>query len=225
MNHGRYCWLALLWLFGASAWAPRAGAEPPAPQREPFFLDLRLSIGGAAADLTGSDIEGEVPVAEFNALALSVTGRLGGFFGPHLRLGSELFIGSRVGAGAIHISDEHFMDTGEEYSKDPQYSVVSPLGVFVEVYPSATAGLFLGVSAGLGLMLLPNFGYGAGDGALMAGRSAELGYDVARDDGDRVLGVSLRYSEWRATELGWFIEDGHSLVSRELGLCARWKFP
>ena len=98
------------------------------------------------------------------------------------------------------------------------------MGLFVEVYPSATAGLFLGASAGLGLMLLPEFGYGPGEGAFMAGRGAELGYDVARD-GDRVLGVSLRYTEWRGRDLGVVIDDAHSLVSRELGLCVRWTFP
>jgi hypothetical protein len=216
-NHRGCCWLALVCSLDANLCAAPATADAAAPAREPFLVDVRLSTGVATANFTQSDY----PVADFDAVALSVTGRAGGFIGPQVRLGGEIFLGSRWAVGGIDVRDEDFFSI-EGRPSGGTYTIVSPLGVFAEFYPSATGGLFFGASAAVGLLSLPAFSDDGGPLVMMSGFGAELGYDLMRVS-ESTLGVSLRYTQWQGEE---FIVSEHpdGLTSRELGLGMRWTF-
>jgi len=226
-RYGRRLWAGLLWagllsagLLGVASPA-RAEASGEATsevmtERSGFSFDVRLTTGPARAEFTESDY----PVATFEALAIGGAARLGWFLGQHVLLGAELAGSWHGGVGSLRIHDPSYF-SGRELPTQASYSVVAPLGVFVELYPLANEGWFLGVSGGIGGMGLPSF---AGDsGALLSGYSLETGYELS---GSAKIGFApfLRYSVWAGEETPISTDHPDGILSRELLLGARWSF-
>lgn len=203
-------WLAL--------WPCTALATSDAPvehERDGFSFDLRVAAGGATAAFTESDR----PVADFEALALGGSARFGWFCGPHVLVGAELSSSWHSGVGSLRVQDRPYFDEG--VPSEASYSVVAPLGVFVEVYPWLDSGWFLALSGGVGFIDLPSFSDGDSN-VLTSGFSLDVGYELS-GSAKRGPAVFARYSRWAGEE---FIVSEHpdGLVSRELLVGLRWSF-
>lgn len=195
--------------------AVAASEEPTAPARDGFSFDLRLAAGGATAAFTESDY----PVADFEALAISGSARFGGFLGPHVLMGAELGSSWHSGVGALRVKDPPYFNSG--LPNEATYSVIMPLGVFVEVYPWVDAGWFLAVSGAVGFIDLPSFSEGNSD-VLTSGYSFDIGYELS-GNAKRGPAVFARYSRWAGEEF-FVSEHPDGLVSRELLVGLRWSF-
>lgn len=201
----------------AGIWVGTAHAEEvtdpvPASRRGESF-DVRSSVGGAAAEYSQRSFR----MAELEAVSVSASLRWGGFLDPHFLFGYELLVGRHTDVGTPTIHPTY----ARELSPRPHegYTIVSPFGAFIEVYPIDDAGLYLGASASVGLLSLPELA--DDDGALMAGYAAEIGYDTSAS-GKRGLGLFLRYSHWSG--LAFFSDRGDELSADEVSLGARWTF-
>jgi hypothetical protein len=204
------CTLFALWPSAAIA------AEDAPAQRGGFSFDLRLAAGGATAAFTESDR----PVADFETLAVGGSARFGWFLGPHVLLGAEFSSSWHSAVGALRVQDRpYFYPDGVPSAAS--YSVVAPLGVFVELYPWLSSGWFFSVAGGVGVIDLPRFSNGDSN-VYTSGYSFETGYELS---GSVKQGpaVFARYSRWAGEE---FIVSEHpdGLVSRELLLGLRWSF-
>jgi hypothetical protein len=205
------CTLLAFWPGTAAA----ASDAPAEPARDGFSFDLRLAAGGATAEFTESDY----PVADFEALAISGSARFGWFLGPHVLMGAELGSSWHSGVGALRAKDPLYFDSA--VVSGATYSVVMPLGVFVEVYPWVDAGWFLALSGSVGFIDLPSFSEGDSH-VLTSGYSLDIGYELS-GSAKRGPAVFARYSRWAGEE---FIVSEHpdGLVSRELLVGLRWSF-
>lgn len=214
-TRGMLAAIASAWVVCTSLGTARAEeTRDPAPAaRRGESFAVRLSAGGAAADYAQHSSER----AELKAVSVAASFRWGGFIDPHFLFGYELLIGRHTDAGTptVHPAYE------SEFQPRPHegYTIVSPLGAFIEIYPIDNAGLYLGASASAGLLSLPDFA--DEDGALMAGYAAELGYDMSAS-GKQGLGLFLRYSHWSGLAL--FSDHGDELSANEVSLGARWAF-
>jgi hypothetical protein len=205
------CTLLALWPSAA-----RATNDAPAEHgRDGFSFDVRLAAGGATAAFTESDR----PVADFAAVALGGSARFGWFWGPHVLLGAELSSSWHSGVGTLRVQDAPYFYEG--VPSEASYSVVAPLGVFVEVYPWAHSGWFFALSGAVGFIDLPSFSDGDSN-VLTSGFSLDVGYELS-GSAKRGPAVFARYSRWAGEE---FIVSEHpdGLVSRELLAGLRWSF-
>jgi hypothetical protein len=205
------CTLLAFWPSAAVA-ASDAAAEHA---RGGFSFDLRLAAGGATAAFTESDH----PVADFESLAISGSARFGWFLGPHVLMGAELGSSWHSGVGALRVKDALYFDSG--VPSGVTYSVVMPLGVFVEVYPWVDAGWFLALSGAVGFIDLPSFSPGDSQ-VLTSGYSLDIGYELS-GSAKRGPAVFARYSRWAGEEF-FVSEHPDGLVSRELLVGLRWSF-
>lgn len=191
------------------------GAERLPAQRDGFTFDLRLAPGAASANFTESDRA----IADFEAFALGASARFGWFVGPHVLLGAELSSSWHAGVGSLRVRDAEYFrgrQPGEAH-----YTVVAPLGGFVELYPWRDAGWFLALGGGVGIIDLPGFSDG-NKMVLTSGYSLDLGYELSPSF-KQGPAAFLRYSRWAGEQ---FIVSEHpdGLVSRELLLGLRWSF-
>jgi hypothetical protein len=205
------CTLLVLCPGGAAA----ASDAPAQHARDGFSFDLRLAAGGATAAFTESDR----PVADFDALALGGSARFGWFTGPHVLLGAEISSSWHSGVGSLRVHDPPYFYEG--LPSEASYSVVAPLGVFVEVYPWVDAGWFVALSGGVGFIDLPSFSDGDSN-VITSGFSLDVGSELS-GSAKRGPAVFVRYSRWAGEE---FIVSEHpdGLVSRELLVGLRWSF-
>jgi hypothetical protein len=176
---------------------------------------LRLGAGGASADFSESDR----PVAEFEALALGGSARFGWFVGPHVLLGAELTSSWHSAVGSLAVADRPYFDAG--VPNTAAYSVIVPLGIFVEAYPWLDSGWFLAVAGGVGWMDLPRFSDGNSN-VLTSGFSLDVGYEFSASV-KRGPALFVRYSRWAGEEF-FVSEHPDGLVSRELLVGLRWSF-
>jgi hypothetical protein len=189
--------------------------DAPAP-RDGFSFDLRLAAGGATAHFTESDR----PVADFEALAVAGSARFGWFLSPHVLLGAELSSSWHSGLGTLGVQDPaYFYPDGVPSAAS--YTVVAPVGVFVEVYPWLHSGWFFSVAGGVGFIDLPSFSNGNSN-VYTSGFSLDAGYELS-GSGKNGPAVFARFSRWAGEE---FIVSEHpdGLVSSELLVGVRWSF-
>ena len=200
--------------------ATPARAEGPSDQvmtgRSGFSFDLRLNAGVASAEYTESDR----PVANFEAVVVGGAARFGWFWGQHVLLGAELAGAWHGGVGSLRIVDPSFFATDRQ-PRDANYGVLTPLGVFVEVYPWATQGWYASIGGAVGFIDLPRFSEAGG--GLLSGYSLELGYELspAAKVGPAPF---VRYSRWAGEESPLSTDHPDGLVSRELLFGLRWSF-
>jgi hypothetical protein len=217
-SHSPWAWLAH-GCFTLLAFCPRAavaaGEAPDGRRRDGFSFDLRLAAGGATVAFTESDH----PVADFEALAIGGSARFGWFLGPHVLMGAELGSSWHSGVGALRVKDPAYFDSG--VPSGATYSVIMPLGVFVEVYPWVDAGWFLALSGAVGFIDLPSFSDGNSH-VLTSGYSLDIGYELS-GGAKRGPAVFTRYSRWAGEEF-FVSEHPDGLVSRALLVGLRWSF-
>lgn len=217
-SHGTWARLAQGCCTLLAVWPSAALAADDAPaelDRDGFSFDVRVAAGAATAAFTESDR----PVADFDALTLGGSTRFGWFVGPRVLIGAELGFGWHSGVGSLDVHDPLYF--GDGVPSEATYSVVAPLGVFVEVYPWVDSGWFLAGSGGVGFIDLPSFSDG-NESVLTSGFSLDIGYELSRR-AKRGPAVFARYSRWAGEE---FIVSDHpdGLVSRELLVGLRWSF-
>lgn len=192
-------------------------ASPDEPgRRSGFSFDLRLGAGLARV---GYD-ESARPIADFDAVALGGAMRFGSFLNPHVVLGAELAFSWGSGVGELRVRDPSFFGA-DGYPSGATYGSVSPLGVFVDMYPWESEGIFLGLAGGVGFMDLPSFGDGGG--GVMARYALEVGYELG-GAGKQGPAVYLRHERWAGSELPVAEDRPDGLVSRELLVGLRWSF-
>jgi hypothetical protein len=202
---------------GVSVALARPSAEEEArAQRSGFSFDLRLGAGVASVTYD----EDDRPVADFGAAALGAAMRFGGFLDPHLVIGAEVAFDGGVGVGSMRVRTPAFFADGH-YPTRATYGSFSPFGVFVEIYPWESEGVFFGGAAGVGILQLPSFDDSRG--GVMARYALELGYELGRT-GKRGPAVYLRYQRWAGSELPMSEDHPDGLVSRELLVGLRWSF-
>jgi len=185
-------------------------------ERSGFTFDMRLCVGAASAEFTESDY----PVADFDAVTIGGALRFAWFLGPHVLLGAELAGGWHGGVGKLSIHDPSYF-TGKRLPDEANYGVLTPLGVFVEVYPLPGEGVYASLGGAIGFIDLPRFSHGGG--GLLSGYSLELGYELSRA---AKVGPApfVRYSRWAGEESPMASEHPDGLVSRELLVGLRWSF-
>jgi hypothetical protein len=205
------CTLLVFWPGAAIA----ANDAPAEHARGGFSFDLRLAAGGATAAFTESDY----PVADFEALAIGGSARFGWFLGPHVLMGAELGSSWHSSVGALRVKDTSYFDSG--VPSGASYSIIVPLGVFVEAYPWVDAGWFLALSGAVGFIDLPSFSDGNSH-VLTSGYSLDIGYELS-GSAKRGPAVFARYSGWAGEEF-FSSEHPDGLVSRELLVGLRWSF-
>jgi hypothetical protein len=197
--------------------SPPAHEQPEPGERSGFSFDLRLGAGLASVSYD----EDERPIADFDAVALGGAMRLGGFLDPHVVVGAELALLWGSSVGDVQVRDPSFFGV-DERPGSPAYGSVSPLGLFVEVYPWESEGFFFGAAAGIGFVQLPRFGDET-QGGVMARYALELGYELGRT-GKHGPALYLRHERWAGTESPLAEDHPAGLVSRELLVGLRWSF-
>jgi hypothetical protein len=228
-GHGRRAWAARWLVVAASVAAVGTAAEAHASapagapaqderrgQRAGFSFDLRLGAGVASVAYDESDR----PIADFEAFAFGGAMRFGSFLSPHVLIGAELAASGGVGVGGLRVHEPSFFgDDG--YPTRPTFGCFAPFGVFLEIYPWESEGLFFGATAGVGFMGLPRFDPAESKGGVMARYALELGYELGRT-GKQGPAVYLRYHRWGGSELPFSEDHPDGLVSRELLVGLRW---
>ena len=207
--------LSLALSFVPTAALAQSEAPPDEPGRAGFSFDLRLASGAATAAFTESD----GPIADFEAFALGGAARFGWFLSPRVLLGAELTATWHTGVGTLRVKDPLYF-VGDGTPNAATYSVVAPLGVFVEVYPWPEAGWFFAVAGGVGFTDLPSFSDGNSN-VLTSGFSLDAGYELG--SAKRGPAVFVRYSRWAGEEF-FVSEHPDGLLSRELLVGLRWSF-
>ena len=220
-SHSGCAWAAALVVCvvgAASASSAQALEVAPASREAPTFsLELRALGGGAAVGLAADD----EPVVDFDATAFGLGARLGWFADPHLQIGATASIVRYSRAGEIEVRNaEIYAD--EFWLRETSYTLWSPIGAFIEMYPFR--GFSVGVSGSLGYVPAPTPPPGTITSTLyMAGYALELGYDTSRLE-RHGAGVFLRYAAWTGGESPLHTDFPDSIASSELTLGARWTF-
>jgi hypothetical protein len=203
------CCLALLAVAGESS-ALESSTAPEAHVPS-FSWELRALGGPARVDWTRSG--GAVLDQSAAMLGLGVRG--GGFLGSHVQVGASLSVSHYRRVGQLDARETEIF--GSEYwLLETPYTVWSPIGAFVELYPLPNTGLFMGLSGSLGVT---DTGV---DPMLLAGYGIEVGYESSRSH-PHGIGVFVRYGGWTGNNF-FFTDSPDTLVSGELTLGVRWTF-
>ena len=209
--------------------APHAAtaAEAPAPRSVDwvsFFLELRAIGGGAAVGWTSRASDGvtEVPVVDQYASTFGLGLRAGWPIGSHVQLGGTASFAGYSQVGELDVRDAEAFG-GEGWLRETSYSLWSPVGVFLEVYPITGNGFFFSVTGSLGWMpansnLPPNK---IDEGLIMAGYALEAGYELDRTQ-KHGPGVFLRFAGWAGSQSPLYTDFPDGVDSRELTLGLRW---
>ncbi len=203
--------------------SPLEGDLVTAVQQPDFAKELRLIAGGAALGLTQmQDVgaEATVRVGDVGAATFGLGYQWGWFAGQHVQLG---FAHSLVRYEWVGQHDvQNGTSFGEVYwTQNTSYTVLSPVGLFVELHPLANSGLFVGASAAVGLV--PTWQGLFGESLVMAGYGLEVGHEIDTD-GKRGWGALLRYANWVGTQNFLHTDYPAGVVSHELTLVGRWSF-
>jgi hypothetical protein len=203
------CCVTMIAVAGKSSAQESSGA----PETDSQHLSFELGALGGPASVTWTRSGGAVLEQSAAVVGLGARARLS--LGSHVQLG--------ICASVLHYSRLGQLDAqeaetfaGEYWLLETPYTVWSPIGLFVELYPLPHTGLFVGLSGSLGAAAT------GGDSMLLAGYGIEAGYESSRSHPHGV-GVFLRYGGWIGTEaLSTDSPDG--LTSGELTLGVRWTF-
>jgi hypothetical protein len=202
------CGLALIAVAGESS-ALESSAAPEA--HAPSFSWQVHALGGPAS-VAWTRSGGAVLDQSAAMLGLGVRG--GGFLGSHVQVGASLSVSQYRRVGQLDAQETAIF--GSEYwLLETPYTVWSPIGGFVELYPLPDTGLFVGLSGSLGVSQM------GAESMLLAGYGIEAGYESTRSH-PHGIGVFLRYGGWTGMEFS--TDDPNGLVSGELTLGVRWTF-
>lgn len=209
---------------GRVAWAREEAATgravaTGAEQHPDFSVELRLSGGGAALGLTqtqDSDPYQEIDVGDVAAATLGVGLQWGWFAGDQVQLGFTHSLTRYQWFGGGSVQNGLLYSEGY-WTEQSGYTLISPLGVYVEVFPPSDLGLFVGLSGSLGFAASE----GSGGTMIMAGYALEVGQQLNASS-KRGLGLFLRYAGWAGGENPLHTDYPAGLGSHELTLGARW---
>jgi hypothetical protein len=204
-----------------------AAAEDPAPRGVDwvsFLLELRAIGGGAAVGWTATDSEGvnDIPVVDQYASTFGLGLRAGFPIGSYVNLGYTASFARYSQVGELEVRDAEAF--GDEYwLRETSYTLWSPVGVFLELYPITGNGFFFSLTGSLGWMpantnLPPNT---IDEGLIMAGYALEAGYEFDRTQ-KHGPGAFLRYAGWAGSQSPLYTDFPEGVDSRELTLGLRW---
>jgi hypothetical protein len=169
-----------------------------------------------------SDGATDVPVVDQYASTFGLGLRAGFPIGSHVNLGATASVARYSQVGELEVRDAAaFSD--EYWLRETSYTLWSPVGVFLEIYPIKDNGFFFGVTGSVGWMpanshLPPNT---TDLGLIMAGYALEAGYELDRTE-KHGPGVFLRFAGWGGTQNPISTDFPDGVDSRELTLGLRW---
>lgn len=198
-----------------------AAGDGPAPRAADWvshFWELRALGGGAAVEWSNSG----APVVDEHAAAFGLGLRAGLPLGSHVHFGGAASMARYSNVGQLNVRDAE-MYADEFWLRETSYTLWAPFGLFVEIYPVADQGFFLGLTGSLGWIPAnsnppPNT---IDRGLLMAGYAIEAGYELDRLQ-THGPGVFLRYAGWAGRQSPFFTDFPDEVDSRELTLGLRW---
>ena len=163
-----------------------------------------------------------VPVVDQHAAIFGLGLRAGFPIGSHVQLGGTASVARYSQVGELEVQDaETFAD--QYWLRETSYTLWSPAGVFLDVYPITDNGFFFGLTGSLGWMpansnLPPNT---IDEGLIMAGYALEVGYELDRTS-KHGPGLLLRFAGWNGTQSPLYTDFPDGVDSRELTLGLRW---
>jgi hypothetical protein len=115
------------------------GAEQPG-----FSMDLRLNGGGASLGFVqkqDTDPYQDIDVGEVAAATLGVGVQWGWFAGNHVQLGFAHSLARYQWSGQSSVESGLTYDDEGYWTEQSGFTLISPLGVYVEIFPSAEVGI------------------------------------------------------------------------------------